>query len=155
MDSYVSPDRIGAAMTTASAPLPTPVSRSRYLLIGAAAAIAQMLMMVPGYSEDGEFQVGEWLIVLLISLVVAAALFSFVVPNGRAVSALILAVVALASVLIFWAGITLPIAAAAAVIAWREGAAGERPGMATGALALSVLAGVALVAIIIGDAIAN
>ena len=78
-----------------------------------------------------------------------------VVPNGGAVSALILAVVALASVLIFWAGITLPIAAAAAVIAWRARAAGERPGMATGALALSVLAGVALVAIIIGDAIAN
>ena len=49
----------------------------------------------PRLSEDGEFQVGEWLIVLLISLVVSAALFTFVVPNGGAVSALVLAIVAL------------------------------------------------------------
>ena len=80
-------------MTTASALLPTPVSRTRYLLIAAVAAIAQMLMMIPGYSEDGELQVGEWLIVLLISLVVSAALFTFVVPKGGAVSALVLAIV--------------------------------------------------------------
>ena len=52
--------------------VPTPVSRTRYLLIAAGAAIAQMLMMIPGYSEDGEFQIGEWLVVLLISLVVSA-----------------------------------------------------------------------------------
>lgn len=142
-------------MTTASAPLPTPVSRTRYLLIAAVAAIVQMLMMIPGYSEDGEFQFGEWLIALLISLVVAAALFTFVVPNGGAVSALVLAIVALASVLVFWAGLTLPIAAAAAVISWRSRAAGERTGMATAALAVSIVAAVALVAIIIGDAVAN
>ena len=54
-------------MTAASAPLPTPVSRTGDPLIAAVAAIAQMLMLIPGYSEDGEFQVGEWLIVLLIS----------------------------------------------------------------------------------------
>ena len=118
-------------MTTASALLPTPISRTRYLLIAAAAAIAQMLMMIPGYSEDGELQVGEWLIVLLISLVVSAALFTFVVPQGGAVSALVLAIVALASVLVFWAGVTLPFAAAAAVIValtsrWRAHRHGHR-----------------------------
>ena len=108
-------------MTTASAPLPTPVSRTRYLLIAAGAAIAQMLMMIPGYSEDGEFQVGEWLVVLLISLVVSAALFTFVVPKGSAVIALVLAIVALATAVVaFWAGLTLPFAAAAAVISWRS-----------------------------------
>ncbi len=139
-------------MTTASALLPTPVSRTRYLLIAAVAAIAQMLMMIPGYSEDGELQVGEWLIVLLISLVVSAALFTFVVPQGGAVSALVLAIVALASVLVFWAGITLPFAAAAAVISWRSRAAGERTGMATAALAVSIVAAIGLVAIIISDA---
>ena len=142
-------------MTTASAPLPTAESRTRYLLIAAVAAVAQMLMMIPGYSEDGELQVGEWLIVLLISLVVSAALFTFVVPKGGAVSALVLAIIGLASVLVFWAGLTLPFAAAAAVIAWRSRASGEHTGMATAALALSVVAAVALVAIIIGDAIAN
>jgi hypothetical protein len=135
--------------------MPTPLSRTRYLLIAAVAAIAQMLMMIPGYSEDGELQVGEWLIVLLISLVVSAALFTFVVPKGGAVSALVLAIVGLASVLVFWAGLTLPFAAAAAVISWRSRAAGERTGMATAALAVSILAAVALVAIIIGDAVSS
>jgi hypothetical protein len=75
-------------MTHASA-APTSVSRSRYLLIAAVAAVTQMLLMIPGYNENGDFQVGEWLIVLLISLVVSGALFIFVVPNGGAVSALV------------------------------------------------------------------
>ena len=142
-------------MTAASAPLPTPVSRTRYLLIAAVAAIVQMLMLIPGYSEDGEFQVGEWLIVLLISLILSAALFTFVVPNGGAVSALVLAIAALVSVLVFWAGLTLPLAAAAAVTSWRSRASGERLGMATAALAVSLVAAAAVVAIIIGDAVAN
>ena len=142
-------------MTTSSEPLPAPVSRTRYLFIAAGAAIAHLLMMIPGYSEDGEFQVGEWLVVLLISLVVAAGLFLFVVPKGGAVSALVLAVVALVSVLVFWAGLTLPLAAAAAVISWRSRALGERTGMATAALTLSIVAAVALVAIIIGDAVSS
>jgi hypothetical protein len=142
-------------MTTASAHLPSAESRTRYLLIAAAASVAQMLMMIPGYSEDGELQVGEWLIVLLISLVVSVALFTFVVPRGGAVIALVLAVVGLASLLVFWAGLSLPFAAAAAVISWRSRASGERPGMATTALVLSIVAAVALVAIIIGDAAAN
>ena len=142
-------------MTTASALLPPTLTRTRYLLIAAVAAVAHMLMMIPGYSEDGELQVGEWLIVLLISLVVSTALFTFVVPKGGAVSALVLAIVGLASLLVFWAGLTLPFAAAAAVIAWRSRTSGERTGMATAALAVAIVAAVALVAIIIGDAIAN
>ena len=140
------------AMTTASAPLSTPVSRARYLLIGAAAALAHALLMIPGYSEDGEFQLGEWLVMLVISLVVAAAVFTFVVPKGGAVSGLVLAVVALVSVVVFWAGLTLPLAAAAAVISWRSRVAGERSGLATAALAIAIVAELALVAIIIGDA---
>ena len=135
--------------------MPPAVSRTRYLLIAALAALAQMLMLIPGYSEDGQVQVGEWLVVLLISLVVSAALFTFVVPKGGAVSALVLAIVGLASVLVFWAGLTLPFVAAAAVTSWRSRAAGTRVGMATAALALSIVVAVALVATIIGDAIAN
>jgi hypothetical protein len=141
-------------MTTASASLPTPVTtRSRYLLIAAVAAIAQMLMMIPGYSEDGQFLYGEWLVVLLISLVVSASLFTFVVPKGGAISALVLATVAVASLVVFWAGLTMPFAAAAAVIAWRSRTSGERTGMATAALAISIVAAVALVATIVGDAV--
>lgn len=137
---------------TASDPVYAPPSRTRYLLIGAAASVAQMLMMIPGYNEDDEFQATEWLVVLLISLVVAGLLFTFVVPRGNAMSALVLGIVALVSVLVFWAGITLPLAAAGALTAWRARSAGDRPGLATVALALSVVAAIALVAIIIGDA---
>jgi len=142
-------------MTTASAPVPVATPRSRYLAIGAAASVAHLLMMIPGYNEDGSFQTTDWLVVLLISLVVAGLLFTFVVPGAGTVTALVLGVVALVSVLVFWAGVTLPVAAAGAVAAWRARASGDRPGMATAALALSALATVALVAIIIGDAVSN
>jgi hypothetical protein len=70
-------------------------------------------------------------------------------------TALVLSVVALASLLIFWAGLSLPLAAAGAVAAWRARQAGDRVGRATAALAVSVVTAVALVAIIIGDAVSN
>lgn len=142
-------------MATASAPMHVPASRTRYLLVGAVASVAHLLMMIPGYNDDGGFQTTAWLIVLLISLVVAVLLFTFVVPGGGAVTALVLGVVALASVLVFWAGVTLPIAAAGAVTAWRTRAAGDGGGMATAALAVSIVAVVALVTIIISDGISS
>jgi hypothetical protein len=67
----------------------------------------------------------------------------------------VLGAVALVSVLIFWAGFTLPLAVAAGLVGWRARQGGERPGLANAALALAVVAAVALVAIIIGDAVAN
>ena len=145
----------GFDMTTASAPMHVPASRTGYLLTGAAASVAHLLMMIPGYREDGSFQTTDWLVVLLISLIVAGLLFTFVVPGGGAVTALVLGIAALVSVLVFWAGITLPLAAAGAVTAWRVRASGDRSGMATAALALSVVAAVALVAIIVGDAVSS
>lgn len=142
-------------MTTADLPASPHASRPRYLAIGAAASLAQMLMMIPGYNEDGEFQLGVWLGVLAVSLVVAAVVFVFVVPGGGAVTGVVLGAVSLASVLIFWAGVTLPLAAAAGLVGWRARQRGERPGLANAALALAVAAAIALVAIIIGDAVAN
>jgi hypothetical protein len=130
------------------------MSRLRYLAVGVAASLAHMLMMIPGYSEDG-FDVGAWLGTLVVSLVVAALVFVFVVPGGGAVTGVVLGAIALASVLIFWAGVTLPLAVAAGLVGWRARQGGERPGLATTALVLAVVAAVALVAIIIGDAVAN
>jgi hypothetical protein len=130
------------------------MSRLRYLAVGVAASLAHMLMMIPGYSEDG-FDVGAWLGTLVVSLVVAALVFVFVVPGGGAVTGVVLGAVALVSVLIFWAGVTLPLAVAAGLVGWRSRQGGERPGLATAALVLAVVAAVALVAIIIGDAVAN
>lgn len=142
-------------MATASTPMPAPASRIRYLAIGVVASVLHLLMMIPGYSEHGSFQATEWLAILVVSLGVAAALFAFVVPGGGAVTALVLGVMALASVLVFWAGVTLPIAAAGAVTALRARARGDGAALVTAALALSVVAAVALVAVIIGDATAS
>jgi hypothetical protein len=141
-------------LTTAELPASPPISRLRYLAVGAAASLAQMLMMIPGYSEDG-FELGSWLGVLAVSLVVAALVFVFVVPGGGAVTGVVLGAVALVSVVIFWAGFTLPLAVAAGLVGWRARQGSERPGLANAALALAVVAAVALVAIIIGDAVAN
>jgi len=60
-----------------------------------------------------------------------------------------------ASIGVFWAGITLPLAAAGAVTGWRVRNTGDRAQLATIAVALSALAAVALVAVIVGDAVAN
>ncbi len=142
-------------MNTSPAPGTVPSTRMKSLAIAVAASVAHMLMMIPGYNEDGEFDTTGYLTVFLVSLVVSALLFTFIVPQGGAVAALVLSLVALASVLIFWAGLTLPLAAAGAVTSWRARQAGDRAGMTTAALAVSVVAAVALVAIIIGDAVSN
>ena len=143
-------------MTTASAPMSPPAAtRSRYLGIAVAAALLHALLMIPGYNEDGKFQTGEFLVMVLISLTVSVAAFLLVVPRGGAVTALVLAVVALLSVLVFWAMLTLPLAAAGAVTAWQARERGDRAALATTALAVAVLAAAALVAVIIGDAAAN
>jgi hypothetical protein len=91
-------------MTTADLPASPPSSRLLNLSIGVAASLAQMLMMIPGYSENGYFEPGAWLGVLAVWLVVAVAVFVFVVPRAGAVTGAVLGAVALASVLIFWAG---------------------------------------------------
>jgi hypothetical protein len=69
--------------------------RLRYLAVGAAASLAQMVMMIPSYSEDG-FELGSGS-VLAVSLVVAALVFVFVVPGGGAVTGVVLGAVALVS----------------------------------------------------------
>ena len=142
-------------MTTA-VPSATPhESRIRDLGLAVAASVVQMAMMIPGYNEDGSFQTAEWFIMLAVSLAVGLLIFAFVVPRGGTVTGLVLGVLALLSVLVFWAGVTLPLAAAAAVVERRARQAGEDRTRATVVLAHSALSAVPLVAIIIGDAVAN
>ena len=141
---------------TSITPSVTPdLTRSRILTVALAASVLQMLMMIPGYSEDGSLQVGEWLIVLAISIAISVGLFLFVVPRAGVTAGIVLGAIAVLSVLVFWAGVTLPLAAAAAVVGWqlrRGGNTGKGPIVVLG---LAALATVALVAIIIGDAVAN
>lgn len=145
-------------MTAASAPMSVPADsshRTTFLGIAVAATVVHMAMMIPGYSEDGDFEARDFAIVFAVSLVVGALVFLVVVPGGGATTALLLAIVAIASIVVFWAGVTLPLAAAGAITGWRARQTGARTQIATIAVALSVLATVALVAVIIGDAVAN
>jgi hypothetical protein len=142
-------------MTTADPPTSPLTSRLTYVPVGVAASLVHLLMMIPGYSEDGALQWGAWLGVLAVSAVVAALVFVFVVPGGGAVTGVVLGAVGLASVLIFWAGVTLPLAAAAGLVGWHARQRADRPGLANASLALAVVSIIGLVAIIIGDAAAN
>lgn len=139
-------------MSTADLPAPAASSRSRYLPVAIVASVVQMAMMIPGYREDGDFKVGEWLAVLAVSLVVGGLVFVLVVPGAGPASGLVLGVAALVSVGVFWAGLTLPLAAAAGVVGWRARQRGVGTGLAVAALALAGVATLALVAVIIGDA---
>jgi hypothetical protein len=123
--------------------------------VAIAVSVVQMLMMIPGYSEDDSFQFGAWLVVLAVSIVISVAIFLFAVPRAGLAVGLVLGIVGLASVLVFWAGITLPLAAAAAVVGWRLRRGGNTAAGPLVVLALAVVTAVALVAIIIGDAVAN
>jgi hypothetical protein len=145
----------GRTMTAEPAPAAASAGRNQLLGIAAAASILHMLMMIPGYNEDGDFDAAAWVVVLIISLVVSCALFLLVVPRANPVAALALSLVALVSVLVFWAGLTLPLAAAGGFTAWQARAGGNRSGLVMAALAISVVAAVAVVGIIIGDAASN
>jgi hypothetical protein len=138
--------------TSMPSALPTS-SRLRNLSVPVVASVINLLIMIPGYSEDGRFQAGPWFIMLAISLVLGLALFVFVVARAGAATGLVLGAVALLSVIVFWMGLTLPIAAA--VIGWRERHRSDRRGLATAALALAAVSVVALIAIIIVDAVSN
>jgi Na+/melibiose symporter-like transporter len=140
--------------TSMPSALPTS-SRLRNLSLPVGAAVINLLIMIPGYIQDGRFQAGPWFVMLAISLVVGLALFVFVVPRAGAVTGLVVGAVALLSVIVFWTGLTLPIAAAAAVIGWRERHRSDRRGLATAAVALAAVSAVALIAIIIVDAVSS
>lgn len=130
-------------------------SRSRDLGTAVAASVLHMLLMTPGYFEDDAFLVGEYLLVLAVSLTVAVLVFLFAVPDGGAVTAVVLGVAAVLTVVVFWAGLSLPLAAAAVVVGRRERTRGTRAGLATAGAALGALAAVLLVAAIVSDAMAS
>lgn len=131
-----------------------PATRLHLLPYAVAASVVQMLIMIPGYSDNGSFQAGAWLTILAISLVVSVLLFAFVVPVASPVVGVIVAVVALVSVLVFWAGVTLPLAAAAGMIGW-QWLHDEQRRLAVVALVVAGVATIAMVAIVVGDAVSN
>ena len=141
-------------MTTIPAHASHHYSRTQLLPLGAAASVIGLLIMIPGYSDNGSFQAGAWTAILVVSLILSMLLFYFVVPAGGPVIGVIVGVVALVSVVVFWAGLTLPLAAAAGMIGW-QWLSSDRNRMAWAALALAGISTVALVAVVIGDAVSN
>ncbi len=142
-------------MTTSTSPDISRSARNRNLGIGVAASVLHMLMLTQGYFEDDEFLVDEYLMIWAVSLAVAVLVFLSVVPKGGGVTALVLGVLAILTNAVFWAGVALPLAAAAVVVGLRERTGGARAGLATAGAALGALAAVLLVAAIISDAMAD
>ena len=140
-------------MTTAM-PTASPHSRTRLLPLAVGASVAQMLMLIPGYNDAASFQTGAWVSVLVVSLALSLLLFLVVVPGRGPVAGIVLGVLSLLTVVVFWAGVTLPLAAAAGAAAW-TGFSGRQDSKALTGLSLAVLSTFAVVAIIIVDAVSS
>jgi hypothetical protein len=80
-------------------------------------AIGQLLAALPGQTTSDAIP-ASWLVVTVpITLVSSAVLFGVIVPRGDALTAVLLAAVAVVSLVVFRFGITVPLAGAALVIA--------------------------------------
>lgn len=140
-----------------TAALPSPAhglsDRVHQLPIGIGAAVLQSLIMLPGYSQDG-FD-SAWYGMAAVSIALAVAVFTLAVPHGGGTTAVILGVLALLGCVAFWAMLSFPLAAGAAVVGLRARHEVAERSRGTVGVALAAVAVVATVAITIGDAIAN
>ncbi len=141
--------------TAASSPTHRAMTWLRFLPVGVTASLLHALMLVPGYSQGGPFQAGEWAGMLLVSLVVAGIVFTAAVPRGGPRTAVVLGVVAVLGSLAFWVALAFPLAAGAIVVGLRKGSDGRRPREAAVGLGLGVLAIAATIGITAWDAAAN
>lgn len=89
----------------------------RGLFVAVFAAIGQLLAALPGQTTSDAIP-PSWLVVTVpITLVSTAVLFGVIVPRAKALTALLLAGLAVVSLVVFRFGITVPLAGAAMVIA--------------------------------------
>ncbi len=124
---------------------------------GAAVALAAVLAAVGTFAEHADNAAREFLVVLVVIALAAAAVFGWIVPRALAKGgsgrvAITLSLLGLATVAVFWSGLPLVLAAGGAVLGWagRSGARGAT--LARGAVAIAVLALVADVVVFVGDA---
>ena len=127
-------------------------SRTHYLWIGICASVAQALLMLPGYYEDGSFQTADWVAMLAISLAVSALVFTLVLPTAGEPTGIALGLLAIFLSIPFWTMLSLPLAAGAMLLG-RRARVEERSRSRGGsvAVALALIAMVATVAAIIVD----
>ena len=127
-------------MTTEQDAVSTTSRRDLPLAIGGLVLAAIIIVVGNINLEPGENGgTGPAIVTAVICLVLAAALFGFVVPRARNTdrAALILGIVALLSFVVFWSGVTPVLAAAAVAVARRSPAPGRAAvaGQILGALA--------------------
>ena len=132
------------------------LSRQSIVGIGVAAAVLTAIALAAANfvgTEPGESGGGaEYAVTLGFSLLVAAALFGWVIPRtdrpGR--TGLVVALIALLSLAAFWSGLPLVLGPAAGVLGLLGRARGEG-GAATAAVVLGSLATLAAIAAVIAD----
>lgn len=98
-------------------PDPDRPSHVRGLGVAVFAAIGQLLVALPGQTTSSALPISWLILTVPITLVSTAVLFGIIVPRADARTAVLLAVAAVVSLLIFRLGVTLPLAGAAMVIA--------------------------------------
>jgi hypothetical protein len=128
----------------------------RGLGVAVVCVLGQVLGVVPGLTTDRGFDVATWLYVPVpVAVVATLVLFGRVVPRADSRVALALALLGLASLLLFRLGVTLPLAGAAMVVA-RDVPTREvgRDRQALGVLVLSWITMGLFAVLVLGDAFA-
>ena len=139
-----------------------PVVDRRDRMIAAAGALFILVGMPVGWLSGGDNSTGDvigCIVVALVDLALLAGLVAWLVPRERAAAparaqrtALILAVVALVTCVVFWLGVPIAIGAGALALGvWLRETAAEGRGKATVAIVLGAFAMLAsFVALLIG-----
>jgi hypothetical protein len=141
-------------MTTANAASPAARVSRPDLLTGAVGLVAGLVIVFLGnyHVDKGENGgTGPGIVTAIICVALAAALFGYVVPRASNLNrtTVILAVLGIVSIVVFWAGVT-PILAAAALVVMRRATAVSPP-----ARVLTALAGVAALASLVVTIVQN
>jgi hypothetical protein len=135
----------GLTMESAAVTIQT---RQRGLFAVASAAIEAGLTAIGTFSGDNDHEWRQYLIVLGIIVVATAIIFYVIVPRidrlGR--GALILGVLAVLTIPVFWLGLPVLFAGAAALLALPARERADERAKATAALALATLAAIAAIA---------
>src|SRR5918996_1606744 len=112
----------------------------RELFAVASLVVSAALTAIGTFAGDEDDAFWTWLAVVAIAVVAVAVLFWFVVPRVESLglAALVLAVIGAATIVVFWSGLPVPFAGAAALLGLT--ARDRRLGAGLGTIALAIAA---------------
>jgi hypothetical protein len=112
----------------------------RELFAVASLVVSAALTAIGTFAGDEDDAFWTWLAVVAIAAVAVAVLFWFVVPRVESLglTALVLAVIGAATIVVFWSGLPVPFAGAAALLGLT--ARDRRLGAGLGTIALAIAA---------------